>query len=110
MLERNKPIGRDDRQRLASFLWRGSWRCGIVMHSIWELLVVGQQLIGEGELSIDSDSERSIISNPFLQRMAILAPKKTASYAFEGREKSCWIALTATQKIPPCEIGIVRTL
>ena len=109
MLERNMPIGRDDRQRLASFLWQGSWRCGIV--TPWELLVVSQQLIG-CEMSIDSDPERSIISNPFLQRMAILLTKKTTLYAFEGREKSCWIALTTTQKIPPCssEISFVRTL
>jgi len=76
-----------------------------------ELLVVSQQLI-EWEMSIDSDMERSIISNPFLQRMAILAPKKTTLYAFKGREKSCWIALITAQKIPPCssEISFVRTL
>jgi hypothetical protein len=80
--------------------------------TLWELLVVSQQLLIWCEMSIDSDSERSIISNPFLQRMAILAPKKTTLYAFEGREKSYWIALITTQKIPPCssEISFVRTL
>lgn len=77
----------------------------------WELLVVSQQLIG-CEMSIDSDSEISITSNPFLQRMAILAPKKTTLYAFKGREKSCWMALITIQKIPPCssKITLVRTL
>jgi hypothetical protein len=61
---------------------------------------------------IDSDSERSIISNPFLQRMAILAPKKTTLYAFEGREKPCWIASIPAQKISTgsTEIDFVRTL
>ena len=52
-------------------------------------------------MSIESDLARSIISNPFLQRMAIFVLKKTTLYAFEGREKSCWIALIMTQKIPP---------
>jgi len=77
----------------------------------WELLVVNQQLIG-CEMCIYSDSERSIISNPLLQRMAILAPKKTTLCALEGREKSCWIALILTQKILPCssETSFVRTL
>jgi hypothetical protein len=77
----------------------------------WELLNVVSKLIGY-EMSIDSDPERSIISNPFLQRMAILAPKKTTLYAFKGREKSCRIVLIMTQKIPPCgrEISFVRTL
>lgn len=112
MPKRNKLIGRDDRHRLASFLWPGSWRCGIVTR--WELLVVSQQLpvIGCEMSIIDSDSERSIISNPFLQRMAILAPKKTTLYAFEGREKPCWITSMTIQKISTgsSEIGFVRTL
>jgi hypothetical protein len=110
LLERNKPIGRDDLHRLASFLWRGSRRSGTVRH--WELLVVSQQLIGCEASIVNSDSESFMISNPFLQRMAILAPKKTMLYAFEGRKKSCRIALITTQKIPPysSDISFVRTL
>jgi hypothetical protein len=34
-----------------------------------------------------------MISKPFLQRMAILVFKKMRSYASDGREKSCQIAL-----------------
>src|SRR5216684_1137877 len=72
---------------------------------------VSQQLI-RCEMTIDSDSERSIISNPFLQRTAILVVKKTTLYAFEGREKSCWIVTITTQKIPHYggSISFVRTL
>jgi len=45
---------------------------------------LSHQLIG-CEKAIDSDSERSIISNPLLQRTAILSLKKTTLCAFEGR-------------------------
>jgi len=38
---------------------------------------------------IRTDSERSIISKPFVQRMAILAFKKMRSYDSDGKKKSC---------------------
>ena len=44
-----------------------------------------------------TDSERSMISKPFVQRMAILAFKKMRSYDSDGRKKSCQIAFM----IPP---------
>jgi hypothetical protein len=36
-----------------------------------------------------TDSERSMISKPFVHRMAILAFKKMRSYDSDGRKKSC---------------------
>src|SRR6266702_71879 len=49
-----------------------------------------------------TNSERSMISKPFVQRMAILAFKKMRSYDSDGRKKSCAIAFM----IPPgCERG-----
>ena len=41
---------------------------------------------------MSTNSERSMISNPFVQRMAILAFKKMRSYDSDGRKKSCQIA------------------
>jgi hypothetical protein len=38
-----------------------------------------------------TDSERSMISKPFVQRMAILAFKKMRSYDSDGRKKSCQV-------------------
>lgn len=41
----------------------------------------------------DRDTERSMISNPFLQMVTILSCKNTALYASEGMAKFCWTAL-----------------
>jgi hypothetical protein len=59
--------------------------------TLLKLLIVSEKLIG-CKMNADSDSVISIISNPFLQRMAILALKKTTSYASLGIKKSFWIA------------------
>ena len=88
MVERNMPIGREDRHRLASFLWRGSLNCGIV--TLLKLLIVCEKLIG-CKMNADSDSVISIISNSFLQRMAILTSKRTTLYASFGTKKSFWM-------------------
>ena len=50
-----------------------------------------------------TNSERSMISKPFVQRMAILAFKKMRSYDSDGKKKSCQIVV----RIPPgCGKGI----
>jgi hypothetical protein len=41
-----------------------------------------------------TDSERSMISKPFVQRMAILSFKKMRSYDSDGRKKSCQVVST----------------
>jgi hypothetical protein len=72
----------------------------------WELSVVSQRLPVIGcEMSIDSNLERSIISNPFLQRMAIFSSKKTTLYAFEGREKFCSTAFITKTSLGSSEIS-----
>lgn len=107
MLERNMPIGRHDRHRLASFLWRGLCNCGIV--TLLKLLIVSEKLNG-CKMNADSDSVISIISNPFLQRMAILIFKKTTLCASLERKKS--LLDSVNQGIPQGggKIGFMRTL
>jgi hypothetical protein len=47
-----------------------------------------------------ADSERSMISKPFVQRIAILAFKKMRSYDSDGRKKSCQMELTTRGHSP----------
>ena len=60
--------------------------------TLLKLLIVSKKLIG-CIMNADLDSVISIISNPFLQRMAILALRKRTSCASLGTKKSCSIAL-----------------
>jgi hypothetical protein len=47
-----------------------------------------------------ADSERSMSSKPFVQRIAILVSKKTRSYDSDGKKKSCQMESTTGDHSP----------
>ena len=98
-MARNRPIGRHDRHRLANSFKSGrvSSNCGIVILRGLFIVSPSRQQIGCETTTDDRDTERSMISNPFLQMVTILSCKNTALYASEGIAKFCWTVLITSK-------------
>jgi hypothetical protein len=79
------PIGRHASHRLARLASFGSSRCGMVT-----LLKLKQNIVSTAfvQAKVKTDSNRSMISKPFVHRMAILAFKNITSKDSDGKKKS----------------------